>query len=180
MDVVQNTAGDDKGQFVPAVESDSPTTGSIKSIDAATLKRAQKKADIRITLWYSFVYLVMRIHVSNITNVAIINIDQGDGIKKQLGNLTSQQWAWVIAIFYYPYMFFEPASTMLLKRFSPSTWMSRIMVTWGIISMCQGATQSYAGILAARFFLGMAEAGFYPGVSRSRHALTWRMCISKD
>lgn len=34
----------------------------------------------------------------------------------------------------------------------------------GIISMCQGATQNYAGILACRFFLGLAEAGFYPGV----------------
>ena len=34
----------------------------------------------------------------------------------------------------------------------------------GIISMCQGATQNYAGILACRFFLGAAEAGFYPGV----------------
>lgn len=30
--------------------------------------------------------------------------------------------------------------------------------------MCQGATQNYAGILACRFFLGAAEAGFYPGV----------------
>lgn len=30
--------------------------------------------------------------------------------------------------------------------------------------MCQGATQNYAGILACRFFLGLAEAGFYPGV----------------
>ena len=34
----------------------------------------------------------------------------------------------------------------------------------GIVSMCQAATHNYAGILAARFFLGLAEAGFYPGV----------------
>ncbi|KAK1967165.1 high-affinity nicotinic acid transporter [Colletotrichum sublineola] len=62
-------------------------------------------------------------------------------------------------------MFFEPLATLALKKFSPSVWMSRIMITWvWIISMCQGATQSYAGILACRFFLGLAEAGFYPGV----------------
>lgn len=42
--------------------------------------------------------------------------------------------------------------------------MSRIMLTWGAVSMCQGAVQNYAGILATRFFLGLAEAGFYPGV----------------
>lgn len=34
----------------------------------------------------------------------------------------------------------------------------------GIVSMCQGAVKNYAGLLATRFFLGLAEAGFYPGV----------------
>ncbi|KAF6804863.1 high-affinity nicotinic acid transporter [Colletotrichum sojae] len=108
----------------------------------------------------------MRIHVSNISNAAIINLEQGTGIRKQLGDLSSSQWAWALSIFYYPYMFFEPLATLALKRFSPSVWMSRIMITWpkGVISMCQGATQNYAGILACRFFLGLAEAGFYPGV----------------
>ncbi|KAF7188202.1 MFS transporter prlL [Pseudocercospora fuligena] len=139
-------------------------TESISEDTKANEKAAYRKADIRILLWYSFVYLTMRIHVSNITNTAIINVEEGDGIKKQLGNLTSGQWAWVLSIFYYPYMFFEPTSTMLLKHFSPRIWMSRIMITWGIISMCQGATQNYGGMLAARFFLGLAEAGYYPGV----------------
>lgn len=72
----------------------------------------------------------MRIHVSNISNTAIINLEQGTGIKKQLGNLSSQQWAWVLSIFYYPYMFFEPLATLCLKKFGPRKWMVRIMVTW--------------------------------------------------
>ncbi|KAK1852293.1 high-affinity nicotinic acid transporter [Colletotrichum chrysophilum] len=128
------------------------------------LRIAHRKIDKRLLLWYSFVYLIMRIHVSNISNAAIINLEEGTGIRKQLGNLSSSQWAWALSIFYYPYMVFEPLATLALKRFSPSIWMSRIMITWGIISMCQGATQNYAGILACRFFLGLAEAGFYPGV----------------
>lgn len=130
----------------------------------ATLKSAHRKIDRRLVLWYSFVYLIMRIHVSNISNTAIINLEEGDGIKAQLGGLTSQQWAWVLSIFYYPYMLLEPFATLALKRFTPRKWMARIMVTWGIVSMCQGATVNYAGILACRFFLGAAEAGFYPGV----------------
>ncbi|KAF4477336.1 MFS transporter prlL [Colletotrichum fructicola Nara gc5] len=128
------------------------------------LQIAHRKIDKRLLLWYSFVYLIMRIHVSNISNAAIINLEQGTGIRKQLENLSSSQWAWALSIFYYPYMVFEPLATLALKRFSPSIWMGRIMITWGIISMCQGATQDYAGILACRFFLGLAEAGFYPGV----------------
>ena len=130
----------------------------------APLKAAHRKVDKRLLLWYAFVYLIMRIHVSNISNSAIINLESGDGIKRQLGNLTSAQWAWTLSIFYYPYMFLEPLATLALKKFNPNVWMSRIMLTWGIISMCQGAAQDYAGILACRFMLGAAEAGFYPGV----------------
>lgn len=80
--------------FVSDTESAS-TTEQPPIKDVSLLKAAQKKVDRRIILWYSFVYLIMRIHVSNITNTAIINIEEGDGIKKQLGNLTSGQWAWV-------------------------------------------------------------------------------------
>ncbi|EME39515.1 hypothetical protein DOTSEDRAFT_180100 [Dothistroma septosporum NZE10] len=161
---VSQASSDLETKDVGIAEIASPVD-SISDIDKTTARAAYRKADKRILLWYSFVYLIMRIHVSNITNTAIINIQEGDGIKQQLGNLNSEQWAWVLSIFYYPYMFAEPASTVLLKHFSPSVWMSRIMVTWvGIISMCQGATQNYAGILVTRFLLGLAEAGYYPGV----------------
>lgn len=97
---------------------------------SADLRSAHRKLDRRLILWYAFVYLFMRIHVSNISNTAIINLEQGDGIKVQLGNITSQQWAWVLSIFYYPYMFFEPMATLALKKFGPRKWMARIMVTW--------------------------------------------------
>jgi MFS family permease len=129
-----------------------------------SLKAAHRKADIRLLCWYAFVFLIMRMNVNNISNTAIMNLEQGTSIKKELGNLSSSQWAWALSIFWYPYMFLEPLATLMLKRFSPSVWMSRIMLTWGIISMCQGATHNYTGILLCRFFLGVAEAGFFPGV----------------
>lgn len=100
------------------------------------VKTAHRKVDNRLLLWYAFVYLIMRIHVGNISNSAIINLEQGTGIKKQLGGLSSSQWAWALSIFYYPYMLFEPLATLALKRFSPNVWMSRIMVTWVNISHC--------------------------------------------
>lgn len=155
---------DVKSPVVHSPSSSSTTEQDVHDHPTADLKSAHRKVDRRLVLWYSFVYLIMRIHVSNISNTAIINLEEGDGIKAQLGGLTSQQWAWVLSIFYYPYMLLEPFATLALKRFTPRKWMTRIMVTWGIVSMCQGATVNYAGILACRFFLGAAEAGFYPGV----------------
>ncbi|CAI6334776.1 unnamed protein product [Periconia digitata] len=150
---------------IPQAELGSPAESDVSSRDTEALRKiAHRKVDKRLLIWYAFVYLIMRIHVSNISNAAIINLEAGTGIRKQLGNLSSSQWAWALSIFYYPYMVFEPFATLALKHFNPNVWMSRIMLTWGIISMCQGATQNYAGILACRFFLGAAEAGFYPGV----------------
>ncbi|KXH33991.1 high-affinity nicotinic acid transporter [Colletotrichum simmondsii] len=112
------------------------------------LKKAHRKVDKRLLLWYSFVYLIMRIHVSNISNAAIINLEQGTGIKKQLGNLSSSEWAWALSIFYYPYMFFEPLATLALKSFSPSVWMSRIMITWGFFYACGMFSGTISGLLA--------------------------------
>lgn len=103
---------------------------AVDAVDNPELKAAHRKVDRRLLLWYAFVYLIMRIHVSNISNAAIINLEEGTGIKKQLGGLTSLQWAWCLSIFYYPYMVFEPVATLALKRYSPSVWMTRIMITW--------------------------------------------------
>lgn len=117
--------------FISQAPLDSNTPYQTRNaVEVGNLKSAHKKLDRQLILWYSFVYLIMRIHVSNISNTAIINLEQGDGIKKQLGNLTSEQWAWVLSIFYYPYMFLEPFATLALKKFTPRVWMARIMVTW--------------------------------------------------
>ena len=72
---------------------------TVPTLGREELRRTRRKADYRLVLWYSFVYLIMRIDVSNISNTAIINKEQGDGIKKQLGNLSSEQWAWALSIF---------------------------------------------------------------------------------
>lgn len=57
----------------------------------------------------------------------------------------------------------EFPSNILLKYFSPSKWISRIMVSWGIITICTAAVTTYEGLLIVRIFLGLAEAGFFPG-----------------
>jgi len=128
----------------------------------ATLKTAHRKLDKRLLYWYAFVLVFMRTNMNTISNTAIMNLEEENGIKSELGNLSSSQWAWVLSILYYPYLFCEPLATLALKYFSPNVWMSRIMIMWAIISMCQAAAQNYGGILTCRFLLGAAETGYYP------------------
>jgi MFS family permease len=51
-----------------------------------------------------------------------------------------------------------------LKYFTPSKWIARIMVSWGIVTICTAAVTSYEGLIVVRIFLGIAEAGFFPGI----------------
>lgn len=92
---------DDKKIPADAQVSESISSGSLSTPPASDeeLRAVHRKLDYRLLLWYSFVYLVMRIDVTNVTNTAIINVEEGNGIKKELGNLTSQQWAWILSIF---------------------------------------------------------------------------------
>lgn len=48
---------------------------------------------------------------------------------------------------------------------SPSMWLPTIMVAWGIVMICMGFVQNFVGLLVTRVFLGITEAGLFPGVS---------------
>ncbi len=93
-----------------------------------------------------------------------MNLEAGTDIKHQLGDLTDVQWASILGAFHFPFIIVEPLSTLMLKRFTPRLWMGRIMITWGIIATCTGATQNFAGLFSCRFLLGIAEAGFLPSI----------------
>lgn len=95
MTTAMRSTGDKKPTFSPTEEDIEVS----HEPQGRTLQRIHRQADLRILLWYSFVYLIMRIDVTNITNTAIINIEEGNGIKKELGNLSSGQWAWALSIF---------------------------------------------------------------------------------
>lgn len=77
--------------------------------------------------------------------------------------MTPDQYNWCLTVFFFPYAFFEVPSNLLLKKFRPSRWLPLIMVAWGTVMTLMGIVQNYEGLLAARIFLGVAEAGLYPG-----------------
>jgi len=70
-----------------------------------------------------------------------------------------------LTVFFFTYCAFEVPSNLCLKRFRPSIWLPAIMVAWGIVMTLMGVVQNYKGLLIARLFLGVAEAGLYPGVA---------------
>jgi ACS family tartrate transporter-like MFS transporter len=67
-------------------------------------------------------------------------------------------------IFFVGYFLFEVPSNLLLQRLGARTWLSRIMITWGLVSAAMAFVHGHAGYVWMRFALGVAEAGFFPGV----------------
>lgn len=67
-------------------------------------------------------------------------------------------------LFFIAYFLFEVPSNVLMQKYGPRMWFVRILVTWGIITMAMALTQGPASFYVLRFLLGVAEAGFYPGV----------------
>ena len=67
-------------------------------------------------------------------------------------------------IFFAGYFVFEVPSNLLLKQFGARTWIARIMVSWGILSSAMMFVQSEWVFYVMRFLLGVAEAGFFPGI----------------
>lgn len=56
---------------------------------------------------------------------------------------------------------------MLLKRLRPSIWLPLIVVLWGVAMLCQGVVKDYGGLVTTRVFLGIFEAGLFPGAQVS-------------
>src|SRR5262249_47781542 len=73
-------------------------------------------------------------------------------------------FAWGAGIFFIGYFIFEVPSNLALEKFGASKWIARIMVSWGILSALMAMVSSEFSFYALRFLLGVAEAGFFPGI----------------
>ncbi|MDY6946856.1 MAG: MFS transporter [Pseudomonadota bacterium] len=67
-------------------------------------------------------------------------------------------------IFFIGYIVFEVPSNIMLERFGARIWIARIMVSWGLCSAAMALVQGPISFYVVRFLLGVAEAGFFPGV----------------
>ena len=84
-------------------------------------------------------------------------------MNKDLG-LSAYLYGWGAGIFFFGYALFEVPSNIVLQRTSARLWIARIMITWGIISGLMATVQGPTSFLVLRFLLGVAEAGFFPGI----------------
>jgi ACS family tartrate transporter-like MFS transporter len=103
------------------------------------------------------IYFVAYIDRSNVGFAAT------GGMSRDLG-LSAYIYGWGAGIFFLGYFVFEVPSNLLLERVGARRWIARIMVTWGLVSLAMVLVRGAWSFLIIRFLLGLAEAGFFPGV----------------
>src|SRR4051812_22138353 len=86
-----------------------------------------------------------------------------DKLQSDLG-FSGAVYGFGAGIFFIGYFFLEVPSNLALHKFGARKWMARIMITWGVISACTMLVRSPLSFYAVRFLLGVAEAGFFPGM----------------
>ena len=95
---------------------------------------------------------------SNIGNAKIA------GMEKDL-DLIKLRYNTALTVFFVSYSVFEVPSNIVIKLIRPSIWISILCFAWGVVMTLMGVVNSYHGLVIARFFLGVAEAGFFPAAT---------------
>jgi MFS family permease len=122
------------------------------------------------------IILLSSIDKSNLGNA------KTDGLSTDL-NFGGDQYNILLSIYYIPFVLTGPPMNMLTKRYGAKYTLPIAMLIFGSMAMLCAATKNFGGIVTTRWFLGMAESGFYPGVLfylttfYKRHELAGRLSI---
>ncbi|KAK2041010.1 major facilitator superfamily transporter [Colletotrichum somersetense] len=160
---------------------DGDATGTVQDTTAASFahldeKKILRKMDTRLIPMLALLYLLSFLDRGNIGNAKI------EGLQEDL-NITPDQYNLCLTVFFFTYAAFEVPSNLLLKKLRPSVWLPTIMVSWGVVMTLTGIVKNYHGLLVSRIFLGLTEAGLFPGVSYyltmwyCRHEIQFRQAL---
>ncbi len=119
-------------------------------------RQTMRKVYLRILPFTFVLYLICYLDRVNIGFAALT-------INRDLG-LSSYVFGLGAGAFFWGYFLLEVPSNLILERVGARRWIARIMITWGIVSGCFAFVQGPISFFTLRFLLGLAEAGFFPGI----------------
>ena len=128
---------------------------------AANTKSDLETSTIRAISWRLIPFLVLAYFLSYLDRV---NLGFAALTMNKELNFSPTVFSWGAGIFFIGYFLFEVPSNLALEKFGASRWIARIMITWGIISALMAVVSGVWSFYGVRFLLGVAEAGFFPGI----------------
>jgi ACS family tartrate transporter-like MFS transporter len=126
------------------------------SIGASLPERTLHRVTWRLIPFLVLLYIIAFL---DRVNVGYAKLQMTDELK-----FSDAVYGFGAGIFFIGYVLLEIPGTLLVERWSARLWISRIMITWGVIAALMGFVHTVGQFYTFRFLLGLAEAGFYPGV----------------
>lgn len=127
-------------------------TVTYDSIETKTIRKLR----IRILPFIFLLYVTAYLDRINIGFAALT-------MNKELA-ITSGQYGLLSGIFFLGYALLEIPSNLVLHRIGARIWMARILITWGAVAALTGFVSTVHQLYGMRFLLGLAEAGYFPGI----------------
>jgi MFS family permease len=107
--------------------------------------------------------LLMVLYFVNYLDRVNIGFAGPNGMNEELG-LSATLFGIAAGVFFVGYLLLEVPSNLMLHRFGARRWIARILVSWGIVATAMAFVPNATVLIVLRFLLGVAEAGFFPGI----------------
>jgi MFS transporter, ACS family, tartrate transporter len=119
-------------------------------------KAAMRKIYIRLLPFAILSYFLAYIDRINVSFAALT-------MRDDLG-ISASAYGFALGTFYWGYFIFEVPSNIIMEKVGARLWIARIMITWGLLAGATAAVTGATSFGVVRFLLGVAEAGFFPGI----------------
>jgi len=146
------TQGVSREHQQPNLHSDSE-----KDVGDVKERNLVRKLDLRLLPPLTLLYLLSFLDRSNVGNARI------EGLTNDL-HMTGDEYLTGLTLYFIGYVIFEIPCNIVLKLWTPRAWLPTLTLVWGIVATLMGVTQSRDGFFVVRFFLGVTEAGLFPGI----------------
>ncbi|WP_442904760.1 MFS transporter [Glycomyces sp. MUSA5-2] len=119
-------------------------------------RSAIRKVSIRLVPFVALMFFI------NYLDRTAIGFAAPNGMNGDLA-LSAAQFGFASGVFFIGYIILEVPSNLALHKFGARRWLARIMISWGVVALLFTWVQNFEQLVALRFLLGVAEAGFFPG-----------------
>jgi ACS family tartrate transporter-like MFS transporter len=138
-------------------EANIPEGGASASASAAALERARRKAFRRLLPLCFVCYVIAYVDRANVSLAKLTMV-------RDLHGFDESVFGTGIGMFFIGYFLLEIPGTLIVEKWSARKWISRIMLTWGVMAAATALVTTPFQFYTVRFLLGLAEAGFFPGI----------------
>src|ERR1700757_5372625 len=125
-------------------------------MDAALQRSTMRKVYLRLLPFSVLSYVLAYIDRINVSFAGLT-------MRGDLG-MSAGTFGFAVGMFYWAYFLFEVPSNVILEKVGARIWIARIMITWGILAGLTAMVTGPTSFGIVRFLLGVAEAGFFPGI----------------